>query len=112
MTKPESNFEMPNLDNATPELCVDEIVELRQKQKDLKKLEGVYVEKLKALTGNSNPDENIDGKEFKGTEEKGYSLTASWVVQERFSGAELKKDDPELHAKYLNVIEFMQLKTS
>ena len=109
---PESHFEMPNLDNATPELCVDEIVELRQRQKDLKKLEGIYTEKLKALTKNSNPDDSIDGKEFKGTEEKGYVLVASWVVQERFSASALKADDPELHAKYLNVIEFLQLKVA
>src|SRR5688572_29395665 len=41
-------FKMPNLDNITPAGLADLIGQVREEQKDLKKLEGVYTEALKA----------------------------------------------------------------
>ncbi len=64
MAKAKKKDDIPNLDNATPEFLIDEIERVRDEQKPLKKLEGIYKEALKArLPENQNA---VEGEFYAG----------------------------------------------
>lgn len=108
--------EMPNLSNATQEFLIDEIARLRDEQKDLEWLEGVYKEAVKArfhdANGNVTPltDSNkaeMAGKVFNGNK---FSLEVQYVSQSRINTELFKAEQPEMYKKYIKDINFNQFK--
>lgn len=108
--------ELPNLGNATQEFLIDEIAKLRDEQKDLKWLEGVYAEAVKArfhdaegrvtpLTESNKAE--MAGKVFAGTT---HVLEIQYVEQSRMNTELFKAEQPEMYRKYVKTIDFNQFK--
>ncbi len=97
-----------NTDVAT---LVDEIGELRQMQKALKKMEGILQQLMFSRLPNGplteETREQYNGYVVKGHEKE---ATITMVVQSRFNSQSFKKSHPGLYANFTYPVEFHQLK--
>ena len=101
--KSDNEFRVPDLSNATPEMLIDELGEVRDKIKVLKKYEGLYKDALLARL--EEGEVTVEGEKYAGLVER--------VSQNRFQAASAKEEmGQEWYTSHCKDVEFTQVKAT